>query len=626
MMDVGIDNLKAFLPTNDLQEHSHSVDLSIGALIHCFIHQFNERSLTLTVNPKYLHFVLEEDHSPSIHFYSPGIKTKTTIVSIHNSGLELSLPGGYKGFVPRYHINNDLSQSPMQMKLGLKISGQILYVHPHTKQICVSFKNDLKRKKIKNLIESIRIGLILQNSIVCAHSQFGNIIFKLPTDNYAIALKKNLFEPNQYDEDIAKNFYKIGSAHTVRIKKFHLFDNLIEISLRKSFIEREDLSIDDISIGSIVEGTIKKYRPNGIYVKLGFGINGFLPNIHLIDAPVLNIEKTRIKLFPISRKIKCRVLKLDRNSRVPKIALTAKKTLLNLNDKQMFTDWKKINPRMTSTGVVCLINDQGILLEFFNRIRGFIPIKYLATYKIAQPDKVFQLGQLVRCSAISVDIKSERLVCSLVDNENANKQLKINLQIKNKDDSMNSKLKIGQILKNLKIISKIPLKGFDLTDEKEKIQVFLPMSHLSDDTFMSKMLFLSYNVDDIIEELMVFTKDSANVVFVTAKPVFLKKSYKLIMNESDITINVPFPAIVRHVTSTGVFFECLNSQYGVIRKKQLQDGFYEDPLQLGLVRGQTIFVNPYDIASFELDNNNNNCLKRFVKLIGHINIIIFFEI
>lgn len=178
MMDLGVDNLKAFLPIKDLQEYSHSVDLSIGALIRCFIHQFNERSLTLTVNPKCSHFAIEEDHNPNIHFYSPGVKTKTTIISIHNSGLELSLPGGYKGFVPRYHINDDLSYLPMQIKLGLKISGQILYVHPHTKQICISLKNDLKRKRIKTLIESIRIGLILQNATVYAHSQFGNIIFK----------------------------------------------------------------------------------------------------------------------------------------------------------------------------------------------------------------------------------------------------------------------------------------------------------------------------------------------------------------------------------------------------------------------------------------------------------------
>ncbi|OTF76035.1 hypothetical protein BLA29_001482 [Euroglyphus maynei] len=426
-------------------------------------------------------------------------------------------------------------------------------------------------------------------------------------------MKRNLFEPNEFDEDNFDRLYRPGSTHRVRVKKFHLIDNLIEISLRKSFINRNDLTIDDIDIGTIVEGIVKKYRPDGVYVKLGFGINGFIPNIHLSDTPSLNWENIRKKFFPLNKRIQCKVLKLDnRTSRIPKIALTAKKSLMKINDEEMFKDFDQITAKMSSTGVVCLITDKGILLEFFNHVRGFIPLKFLATYKIEYPDKIFRLGQLIKCTVISVNPAAKHMICSLIDIDEM-KKLKMNLQIRNRNDTFNEKLKIGQILKRMRIISKTPMKGFDLTDSQEKIQVFLPLSHLSDDTYISRIQFGTLKINDIIDELMVFSKDSANVVCVTMKPIFLKRNYPLIMNESDVQLNSPFPAIVRNVTPTGVFFETTNAQYGVIRKKFLQDGFIEETTKLGLCRGQTILVNAIDVSSYETtaSNSMDNYLKRF---------------
>nr|XP_027204897.1 protein RRP5 homolog [Dermatophagoides pteronyssinus] len=610
LMDIGIEDLKAFLPNEDLEQNNFTT-LNIGQVIHCSVSTVNERSLTLTTDQtKGKKFCIEDDHQPGILFYSPGINTNAIITETFNHGIELGLPGGYKGFVPRFHVSDDLSVMPKQLKIGDTVQGHVMYVHPHTKQVCVSLKSKMKMKKIKNLIDSIRIGSIIDNAIVCSRSQNGGVIFRLPGNNYSIALKKNLFEPNEFDENNYDRLYRSGSSHRVRVKKFHLIDNLIEISLRKSFIDRKDLTIDDIDIGTIVEGVVKKYRPDGVYVKLGFGINGFIPNIHLTDTPTLNWEKIRTQFFPLKKQVQCRVLKLDQTTRIPKIALTAKKTLIKMNDEEMFKDFDKITARMSSTGVVCLITDKGILLEFFNRVRGFIPTKFLATYKIEYPDKVFRLGQLIKCTVISVNPTDQHMVCSLIDIDET-KKLKMNLQIKTKNDTYNSKLKVGQILKRMRIISKTPMKGFDLTDVQEKIQVFLPMAHLSDDTYISRILFGTYKIGDIIDELMVFSKDSANVVCVTMKPIFLNQNYPLIMNEQDVQLKSPFPAIVRNVTPTGVFFETTNAQYGVVRKKFLQDGFIEEPKKLDLCRGQTIFVNAIDVSSYELTESNDNYLKRF---------------
>ncbi|OTF72613.1 hypothetical protein BLA29_005462, partial [Euroglyphus maynei] len=158
LMDIGVDDMKAFLP-NDEQNKSTTTQLSIGQVIHCSVLNVNERILTLTTDETSgKKFSIEDDHQPGITLYTPGINTNAIITETFNHGLELGLPGGYKGFVPRFHVSDDLSVMPKQFPIGSTVQGHVMYVHPHTKQVCISLKSKMKLKKIKNLIESIRIG------------------------------------------------------------------------------------------------------------------------------------------------------------------------------------------------------------------------------------------------------------------------------------------------------------------------------------------------------------------------------------------------------------------------------------------------------------------------------------
>lgn len=417
-----------------------------------------------------------------------------------------------------------------------------------------------------------------------------------------MALRKNLCEQTEYEALKLNGHFSVGSSHLCRVKKFHLFDNLIEISLKKSFIERNDLSPSDLAVGAIVEGTVKKFRESGIYVRLGFGLNGFIPNMHLTDAPFANLAKNRDKMFAEKKTLKCRITRLDTNSKVPKISLTIKKTLLTLKETDIFSDFSEIQPGMSSTGVVCLINAKGVLLEFFGQVAGFIPIKYLATYQIDHPEKVFSIGQLIKCTVVSVDVRARRMVCSLID-VNETKKLKLKTDLTEKK-LLNANLKVGQILRKLKIISKTANKGLDLTNDKQNIQVFLSLAHLSDNTYLSRLLFTGLKVGDTIDQVMVFSVDSTNVVTVTRKNAFVANKDCLVTSENDIQLKQSFPAIVRNVTHNGVFFETPNAHFGVIRRKFIQDGFYEEPHKLGLVRGQTIFVTAYDHV-IHLENEEN---------------------
>lgn len=177
-MDLGINGVKAFLPLDDLKKYLNGAKLNIGQLVSCSVFQKNDRSVILTTNKKFSNFCLSNSENASIHWYVPGVKIQCSILNVRNSGLELSLPGDYSGFTPRYHISDDILTVANNFKIGDSVQGHVLYVQPHTKQVCISLKAKLDRKTVKNLINSIKPGLIINNAVICGIGQFGTTIFK----------------------------------------------------------------------------------------------------------------------------------------------------------------------------------------------------------------------------------------------------------------------------------------------------------------------------------------------------------------------------------------------------------------------------------------------------------------
>lgn len=177
-MDLGVNGAKAFLSLEDLKKNCQQTRLHIGQLIFCSLLHKNERTLALTTNKKLSNFCLNLTDEPSVYAYVPGTQVKCLVTGVHNSGLELSLPGGYNGFVSRYHISDDILTLPKKFNLGDSVEGHVLYVQPHTKQVCICLKTKLGKKAVKNLINTIQIGLVIKGAIICGVGEFGRTIFK----------------------------------------------------------------------------------------------------------------------------------------------------------------------------------------------------------------------------------------------------------------------------------------------------------------------------------------------------------------------------------------------------------------------------------------------------------------
>lgn len=177
-MDIGVSGIKAFLPLEDLKKSGSQTNLNIGQLLSCSLLQKNERTILLTTNKRLANTSIELTDEPSIYSYVPGTRVKCLITEVRPSGLEVSLPGGYSGFVPRYHISDDIMTLPKKFKIGEAVDGHVLYMQPHTKQVCLSLKSKLGKKSVKTLVNTIQLGLVIKGAVICGVGEFGRVLFK----------------------------------------------------------------------------------------------------------------------------------------------------------------------------------------------------------------------------------------------------------------------------------------------------------------------------------------------------------------------------------------------------------------------------------------------------------------
>ncbi|RWS27523.1 protein RRP5-like protein [Leptotrombidium deliense] len=145
-------------------------------------------------------------------------------------------------------------------------------------------------------------------------------------------------------------------------------------------------TVDDIEVGNFVVGKVKRLTDQGLVVQLGYN-QAFVPSIHLAESSnVQNLEK----LYPLDKEVKCRVIRVEKNVKHPKIVLTCKKSLLKKN--LLIIDYfNKAETGMETDGVIALINEHGLLIELFNGVRGFAPLNLLSEAKITDANTMFKV-------------------------------------------------------------------------------------------------------------------------------------------------------------------------------------------------------------------------------------------
>ncbi|CAG2221342.1 PDCD11 [Mytilus edulis] len=543
VVDLGVKNNKAFLKNKDaerfIQLHNDGYPLMVGQSIICKVETGKDkldmlsgesRTVTVTIDPNKL--LSNEVVAKDIPFRSfiPGMKVNATVDQLTGDGVTVKFLQ-YGGTIHRSH----LTENPDKALKNKQIKACVLYIHPTTKAAVLSNLPHLVEYKgvpVIGQFGQLTVCQIVENAEV-THPGSYNVLFKLPGDIKATCGLKNLSDGKIAD---VRSMFKQGSEHRCRVMDFHYIDQLVTITLKQSILDQKYMSLQDIKPGDIVE--------KGIGVKLSQNIHGYIPNLHLANSTF----KTRdVKEFHEGKQLKCRVLKVDEKKR--NVILTNKKMLLNTK-LPILTDFDQLKSGMDVEGYIAKITNKGVLVAFFNEIKGWVPRKQLSTENIEFPEKVFFKGQVVKAKVLSWNEEKKKIILSF---------------------NVGAKSSFGTKEARVKMIMKCEVTGKTETGLDVKLpsskQAFLPIKHLTDSMETSHLLLDMYNPGDVIENVMYLSRNNMPIMTARKSMIEYGKEHVAVTSIDQIKIGMMIPGTIRNIMSYGVFVQFAGQLVGLSPNK-----------------------------------------------------------
>lgn len=83
----------------------------------------------------------------------------------------------------------------------------------------------------------------------------------------------------------------------------HAFDQLLQMSFKKTLLERRFLQVSELSVGEVLTGQVKKLSENGLFLSISGTVDGVVWPNHYADITLRQPQKR----FKEKAVVKCRV-------------------------------------------------------------------------------------------------------------------------------------------------------------------------------------------------------------------------------------------------------------------------------------------------------------------------------
>lgn len=97
--------------------------------------------------------------------------------------------------------------------------------------------------------------------------------------------------------------WKIDSVHQARVIGFHSLDGILQLSFRPSVLNQKFLRVDDVHVGELVKGTVKKLTESSLFVSINGNVDAMIWPNHYADIMLKHPQKR----FKPGSHLKCRV-------------------------------------------------------------------------------------------------------------------------------------------------------------------------------------------------------------------------------------------------------------------------------------------------------------------------------
>jgi ribosomal protein S1 len=439
------------------------------------------------------------------------------------------------------------------------------------------------------------------------------------TNSDKASLTKAKNDPKNMNKEELERLFPLNASLRARIYDINLIEDIILLSIRPSVIDATFMAYSELKVGQVIKCTVRSINPNngGVNVKISDFVSGFIPKIHTSDVPLSEILLPR-KMKP-GAEIKCRILQLDSEGK--RCVLTAKNTLVK-SKLSLLDSFDQIQYGMETYGVVVSVQKYGLLLSFFNDLKGLLPRNQISTSlevlsETTDLKKLFYIGQVTKCKVFEFNREKQQLKLSLIMGDVHLESYKRSNQIdsdtemdtaltkkkskKNKSsqplsstavnaEDSSSDYKVGELIESASILQ--------VNEENSYFRVKLPKgstngiiykNHLSDFECLNDILFECYKRSMKLNNLMI-TRYASDVTiiksqsetanqhkmchYLTLKTTLIDRYTKMQTNEiaqsfSDLKANEWYYGWIKKTLATGVLVEMPHNLIGFTSNQEL---------------------------------------------------------
>lgn len=236
---------------------------------------------------------------------------------------------------------------------------------------------------------------------------------------------------------------------TLRVKVIEMDREKNKVILSQKAVLDEEVEkqkqdrINQIEVGSIIDGTVQRLTSFGAFVDIG-GIDGL---VHISELAWNRVESPS-EVVSEGDQVKVKVLKVDPDNE--KVSLSIKATEEGPWDKVA----NEVKAGDVVQGVVRRLVSFGAFVEIAPGVEGLVHISQISNQRIGTPNEVLKEGQEVNAKVLEINLSEQRISLSIKEllEDNDQKYVKEYQEKENQSSGMGVTLgdMIGDQLRKLK--------------------------------------------------------------------------------------------------------------------------------------------------------------------------------
>ncbi|KAH7106737.1 nucleic acid-binding protein [Auriculariales sp. MPI-PUGE-AT-0066] len=415
VLNFGVPDASGFLSFKDAKKGSHGLKpkrLPVGMTFQVAITKKsdNGRIFNVSIDP----VTLKTSHVSELSTVTsvlPGLLVSGLVTAELPTGLNVQILGYFDASIDQHHLPSSQAARP---KIGDKIKARVLWevVAAQPRRFALSSLPHVLKLGLASvgsdtnyLRSAFPMGTVIDAvKVIRVETEFG-LVCQIGDDTPAFVHISNVSDEHINNLSATAGNWKVGTVHRARVVGFSDLDGVVQLSLKQTILDQKFMSVSDVTVGERMKGTVKLLSDKSLFISVSGSVDAVVWPNHYADITLRHPEKR----FKSGGTVKARVLIVDPSRN--RLCLTLKKTLVE-SDLPVISSLEDAKPGTVTHAVVFKNLDKGLLVEFFNNLRAFVPQREINDNAIQSSDD-FPIGRVVRVKVLEVDVGGSKILASI---------------------------------------------------------------------------------------------------------------------------------------------------------------------------------------------------------------------